>query len=159
MPPKRSRYEVDEYVQPTTTPTANNPTGGSQPITQRHTQYEMSDALRTSRIKTVLNIEHEAEPTTFTDAMVADDTNIPNLIQVDYASDDEEPNNPEGNSGYDDDIGRELEAAGLGEIHVPEAIQSRRVRKIHTVSRTLSLPLVFFSSHLGQPFSGMDTLH
>jgi hypothetical protein len=148
MPPKRSRYEVDEYIPTANMPTAtaNNSTGGSQPITQRHTQYEMSDALRSSRVKTVLNVEHDAEPTTFADAMVADDTNIPDLIQVDYDSEDEETDNLEGNSGYDDDIDRELEAAGLGEIRVPQA---RRVRKIHTVSQSLSHPLlVFFTSHV-----------
>ena len=162
MPLKHSQYEVDEYVQPTTnnlTPTANNPTGSLQPITQRHTQYKMSKSC-TSWIKTVLNVEHEAEPTMATNAMVAEDTDIPNLIQVDYDLDDEEPNNPEGNSGYDNNINHELEAAGLGEVHViPGAIPSRCVRKIHTISRILSLPLVFFLSHVGQPFSSMDTLH
>ena len=162
MPLKHSQYEVDEYVQPTTnnpTPTANNPTGSSQPITQRHTQYKMSESC-TSWIKTVLIIEHEAKLTMVTDPIVANDTNIPDLIQVDYDSDDEEPNNPKGNSGYDDDIDRELEAAGLREVHVvPGAILSRCVWKIHTISHTLSLPLVFFSSHIGQPFSSMDTLH
>jgi len=136
MPPKRSRYEVDEYVpaDKSPAPATNNPTGSSKPITQRHTQYEMSDALRTSRVKTVLNVEHEAEPTTLTDvAMVADDI-VPELIwQVDYHSDNEETDN------LDDDIDRELEAAdidceleaaGLGEIRAPETTQSRRVRKL-----------------------------
>ena len=101
----------------------------------------MSDALRTSRVKTVLNVEHEAEPTTLADvAMVADDI-VPELIQVDYDSDNDETDN------LDDDIDRELEAAdidceleaaGLGEIRAPETTQSRRVRKTHTVSHTLS---------------------
>lgn len=142
MPPKRSRYEVDEYVPAAKNPTpaTNNATGSSQPITQRHTQYEMSDALRTSRVKTILKVTREAEPTTITDEMVvddiladndADDTDLPGLIDVDGDSDDEETDELD---GYHDDINQEFEAAGLGEIHAPETIRSRRVRKTHTVS-------------------------
>ena len=158
MPPKRSRYEIDEYIPAAykPTPAANNPTDGSQSITQRHTQYEMSDALRTSRVKTVLNVEHEAEPTTLADAaMVAEvaDNIPPELIQVDYDSDDEEADDLDDNIDREleaADIDRELEAAGLGEIHAPEptVIQSRHIRKTHTVSRTLSHPLVLFSLHV-----------
>jgi len=152
MPPKRSRYEVDEYVPPANNPTAatNNSTGGLQPITQRHTQYEMSDALRTSRVKTIVDIEHEAEPTTLADEIIADDivagdnTDLPDLIEVDYDSDDEETDDLDGGSGYNDDIDRELEAAGLGEIRAPEIIQLRRVRKTHTVSHTSFHQLVSF---------------
>jgi hypothetical protein len=144
MPSKRTRYEVDEYVPAANNPipAANNPTGGSQSIIQRHTQYEMSDALRTSRVKTVLDVEHEAELTTLADEIIADDivvadnTDLPNLIEVDYDSDDEETNDLDGRSDYNDDIDRELEAAGLGEIRAPETIQLRRVRKTHTVNHT-----------------------
>ena len=148
MPPKRSRYEVDEYVSAANNPTlaTSNPTGSSQPITQRHTQYEMSDALRTSRVKTILEVEREAEPTTVTDEMVvdnilvadnnADDTDLPGLIDVDDDSDDEETEDLDSHSGYHDDINRELEAAGLGEIHAPETIRSKRARQTHTVSHT-----------------------
>jgi hypothetical protein len=158
MPSKRTRYEVDEYVPiaHNPAPATNNATGGSQSITQRHTQYEMSDALRTSRVKTVLSVEHEAEPTTLTDEIIADDivddiviaddTDLPGLIEVDYDSDDEET---DANSGYDDDINRKLEAAGLGEIHAPETIQlSGRVRKTHTVSHTSSHSSVLFLLHV-----------
>ena len=115
----------------------------------------MSDALRTLRVKTVLNVEHEAEPTMLTDAMLADDI-VPELIQVDYDSDNEEVNDLQVNdidhelevAGLGDAIDCELEAAGLGEICTPKTIPSRRVRKTHTVSHTLSHPLILFSLHV-----------
>jgi len=59
MPPKRSRYEVEEYV----SATPNPPREARPMVTGQHTQYEMVDASRSSRVKTVLRIEHEAAPT------------------------------------------------------------------------------------------------
>ena len=137
MPPKRSRYEVDEYV-----PVTNTPTVDSEPITRQHTQYEMSDASHTSRVKTVLNIEHEESPTILTDAhhaALTEELDIPDLVPMDDEdlSDDEGPDDDgQGDLGFDNDIDRELEAAGLGNICAPKPVKSRRIRNTHTVSCT-----------------------
>jgi hypothetical protein len=58
--------------------------------------------------------------------------------------DDDSDNNGHDDSGRDDDKDCELEAAGLGEIRVPEVIRSKRVRKTHTVSHTLDHPAVAY---------------
>jgi hypothetical protein len=106
----------------------------------------MGDALRTSRVKTILNLEHE-EPTIHADAILTDEVEIPDLIQMEDCSDDEGDDVSPGTSGFDDDIHRELEAAGLGEIHTTGAMKSKRVRKTHTVHP--SCPnLLYFSSLL-----------
>lgn len=141
MPSKRSRYNVDEYVAV--------PVGHTQPSTRHHTQYEMGDALRTSRVKTILNLEHE-EPTIHADAILTDEVEIPDLIQMEDCSDDEGDDVGPGTSGFDDDIHRELEAAGLGEIHTTGAMKSKRVRKTHTVRRFLFEPSIFFFSFVSR---------
>ena len=131
MPPKRSRYEVDEYV-----PVATTPTVDSRPITRQHTQYEMRDASRTSRVKTVLNIEHEELPIILTDTALTEDVDIPDLVPMhdEDLSDEEGPaDDGQGDSGFDNDIAHELEAAGLGNIRAPKPVKSRRVRNTHTV--------------------------
>lgn len=72
MPPKRARYDVDEYV-----PATHNPNIETRPmVTGQHTQYEMVDASRSSRVKTVLSIEHEAP------APVATEDDVPELMEV-----------------------------------------------------------------------------
>jgi hypothetical protein len=74
MPPKRSRYEVEEYV-----PAAPNSPREARPmVTGQHTQYEMVDASRSSRIKTVLSIEHEAVPI----PVITEDNNPSQLMEV-----------------------------------------------------------------------------
>ncbi len=65
-------------------------------------------------------------------------------MQVDYYLDNESSDNGHDDSGCDDDKHRELEAAGLQEIRMPEAIRSKRVRRTHTVSRTLDHPAVAY---------------
>jgi hypothetical protein len=135
MPPKRSRYEVEEYV-----PAAPNPHREARPVvTGRHTQYEMVDASRSSRVKTVLSIEHEAAPTP---AILEDDIS-PHFMEVDYDY-NEGPDNGHDDSGRDDDKDRELEAAGLEEIRMPEVIRSKRVRRTHTVSHILDHPALAY---------------
>lgn len=72
MPPKRARYDVDEYVTAT-----HNPDVETRPmVTGQHTQYEMVNASRSSRVKTILSIEHEAT------APVAIEDDVPELMEV-----------------------------------------------------------------------------
>ena len=73
-------------------------------------------------------------------------TDLLELMQVDDNSDDEGSDNGHDDSGHEDDKDHELEAAGLGEIRVPEAIRSKRVRKTHTVSHTLDHPAFTYLS-------------
>ena len=87
--------------------------------------------------------------------MVAEVADIipPELIQVEYDSDNKEADDLDDNIDREleaADIDCELEATGLGEIHAPELtmIQSRCIQKTHTVSHTLSHPLVLFSLHV-----------
>jgi hypothetical protein len=74
MPPKRSRYEVEEYVSAAPKSTRDARTM----VTGRHIQYEIADALTSSRVKTVLSIEHEVAPTPIT---TKEDV-LPQLMQV-----------------------------------------------------------------------------
>jgi hypothetical protein len=67
-----------------------------------------------------------------------EDTDLPDLMQVDNDSDDE------GSEDGHDDSPLELEVAGLGEIHAPAATRSKRVRNAHTVSRVLNHPAVAY---------------
>lgn len=154
MPSKHSWYDVEEYV-----PAALNPTRESQPmVTRQHTQYEMADASRSLQVKTVLSIEHEAAPTPI---ITEDDlpqlmevnvylhyywkvTDLLELMQVNEDSDNEDSDSGCDDSGHDNDKDCELEAAGLGEIHVPEAMRSKHVCKTHTVSHTLEYPAVVY---------------
>ena len=137
MPSKCSRYDVDEYVAVLV--------GHTQPSTQHHTQYEMGDALCTSHIKTILNLEHK-EPTIHTNAILTDEVEVPDLIQMEDCSDDEGDDVGPGNSGFDDDIHHELEAAGLGEIYTTGAMKSKCIHKTHTVHPFLFKPSIFFFS-------------
>ena len=133
MPPKRHQYEVDEYVF----------THSSEAMaSQQHTQYEMGNTLRASRVKTVVTIEHEEDFTLVTNA-----TDVPDLMEVNNNSDNEGHDN-----GHDhvhgDEADHELEAAGLGEICSTEAGKSKRVHKAHTVSNILDDPGVTYLLNL-----------
>ena len=105
----------------------------------------MGDALHTSHIKTILNLEHK-EPTIHADTILTDEVEVPDLIQMEDCSDDEGDDVSPRNSGFDDDIHHELEAVGLGEIHTTGAMKSKRVCKTHTVHPFLFKPSIFFFS-------------
>ena len=57
---------------------------------------------------------------------------------MDNDSEDEGSEDGHDDLGRDDDKCRELEVAGLGEIHTPAAMRSKRVRNTHTVSHVLN---------------------
>ena len=99
-------------------------------------------------------------PIILTDTALTEDVDIPDLVPMhdEDLSDKEGPaDDGQGDSGFDNDIAHELEAAGLGNIRAPKPVKSRRVHNTHTV--ILSFFICQINEFLGEPFGSMDAVH